>query len=169
MSETHPAARSSVADADTNAILSRWRKLSGMPGGAWMFSRMLGRFARYSGTIGARVVELAAGRSVVVMRDRPAVRNHLRSVHATALVTFGELASGLAMVAALPPRTRAIVTGLEIDYLRKARGTRTAHGKAPLPDGAESTEYVVTASITDATGDEVAAMRVRWLVGPEKD
>ena len=90
-------------------------------------------------------------------------------MHATALVTFGELASGLAMVAALPPRTRAIVTGLEIDYLRKARGTLTAHGKAPLPDSDERAEYVVTASITDAAGDEVATLRVRWLVGPEKD
>ena len=102
------------------------------------------------------------------MRDRARVRNHLQSVHATALVTLGELASGLAMMMSMPPKTRAIVTGLDIEYLKKARGLLTAHGEAPTPEGDERREYVVTASIRDTPGDEVARMRVRWLVGPEK-
>ena len=151
-----------------DSIPRLWRQLSGKPGGRWLFSVLVGRFARYSGSIGARVQELEPGRCVATLRDRPKVRNHLRSVHATALVTLGELVSGLSLVSALPPRTRAIATSLEIDYLKKARGRLTAHGRAPVPGGDERAEYVVTASITDASGEEVAAMRVRWLVGPEK-
>ena len=149
-------------------ILPLWRRLSRWPAGSLLFSLLLGRFVRYSGTVGARIIELEPGRCVAVMRDRARVRNHLRSVHATALVTLGELVSGLSLVSALPPRTRAIATSLEIDYLKKARGRLTAHGRAPVPGGDERAEYVVTASITDASGEEVAAMRVRWLVGPEK-
>ena len=129
-----------------------WRRLSGYPGGRRLFSFLLFRRVRYSGTIGARVVELEPGRCVAVMRDRPAVRNHLQSIHATALVTFGELASGLSMAAALPPRSRAIVTGLDVEYKKKARGPLTVLGLAPIPGGAERKEYVVTASITDAAG-----------------
>jgi len=150
-------------------ILALWQRLSGLPGGRLLFSLLLGRFVRYSGTIHARVLQLESGLCVARMRDRRRVRNHLRSVHATALVTFGELASGLAMTAALPRGMRAIVTGLEIEYKKKARGLLTVHGRSPIPDGEERREYEVTATITDSSTVEVAEVRVRWLVGPEQD
>ena len=153
----------------SNPILDRWRKLSRLPFGSTLFSLLVGRFARYSGTVGARVIHLEPGSSRLLMRDRAAVRNHLRSVHATALVTLGELASGLALATALPSDARAIVTGLEIDYLRKARGLLTAHGTAPIPPSSERAEYVARASIRDASGEEVASVRVQWLVGPESE
>ena len=106
------------------------------------------------------------GRNLVAtLRDRPKVRNHLRSVHATAMVTLGELTSGLAMMAAMPANMRAIVTRLEIEYLKKARGTLTAHGKAPIPEGGEQREYVAVASIRNTDDEEVALIAVHWLVG----
>ena len=151
------------------SIPELWQRLSGLPGGKWLFSVLVGRFARYSGSIGARVQELEPGSSIVTLRDRAKVRNHLRSVHATALVTLGELASGLAMLAGMPPRTRAIVTRLEIEYLKKARGPLTAHGTAPIPEGDEQQEYVAVASIRNADDDEVALIGVHWLVGPEPE
>jgi len=144
-----------------------WRRLSGKPGGRWLFSMLIGRFARYSGSIGARVQELEPGRCVVTMRDRPRVRNHLDSVHATAMVTLGELASGLAMMAGMPKHARAIVMRLEIRYLKKAHGALTAHGEAPIPAGTERQEYVATASIRNTDAEVVARIKVRWLVGPD--
>ena len=147
-------------------LAQQWARLSTKPGGKWLFSVMAGRFAPYTGTIKSRVQEIEAGRAVVTLRDRRKVRNHLKSVHATALVTFGEFASGLAMLAGMPPKLRAIVTKIEIEYLKKARGTLTAHGAAPIPDGEERREYIATASIRNEDDEEVARMNVTWLVGP---
>jgi len=149
------------------SIPDLWRRLSGRPGGKLLFSILVGRFARYSGSIGARVQELEPGRSLLTMRDAPRVRNHLNSIHATAMVTFGELAGGLAMMAGLPDGMRAIVTRLEIAYLKKARGPLTAHGKAPIPDSDEQQEYVAVASIRHADDEEVALIAVHWLVGSD--
>lgn len=150
-------------DASFGARLLRsWNRLRGVPGGRWLFSRMVGRAAPYSGSMRAQVLELEPGHAVVQLKDRRAVRNHLRSVHAIALANLGELSSGLAAAAAMPQGVRGIPTAIAIEYLHKARGTLTATGTAALPEVTEPVTADVHADIRDATGTTVTTVRVTW-------
>lgn len=151
-------------DAPGARIATWWKRLSRVPGGRLLFSIMIGRTAPYTGTIGARVEELGPGHAKWVMRDRRRVRNHLRSVHAVALVNLAEVASGTAMLTALPPGTRGIVTGLSIEYLRKARGTLTAECRCDVPLIQGDTRYEVQSVVTNAEGEVVATANVTWLL-----
>ncbi|RMG48779.1 MAG: DUF4442 domain-containing protein [Acidobacteria bacterium] len=160
------AAAVEVPNAGESPLLREWRRLVRWPAGRWLFSRLVGRRARYSGTVRPFVRALAPGRATVEFRDRPAVRNHLRSIHACALATAGELASGLALLAAVPAEGRAILVGVEIDYLKKARGPITAEGHAPERIAATQGEVTAHAVLRDAEGSDVARLRARWLVGP---
>jgi acyl-coenzyme A thioesterase PaaI-like protein len=143
-------------------MLAGWRRLAGVPGGKWLFSRAVGRMAPYTGTLGARVESLEPGRAVVTLRDRRRVRNHLRSIHAIALANLGELTSGIAMTTAMPAGVRGIPTSIHIDYLKKARGTLTATGLADVPEVTEPTSHEVRADIRDGAGDIVATVVVEW-------
>lgn len=151
-------------DAPGGTIASWWKRLSRFPLGRALFSRMIAFTAPYTGSIGARVDELAPGYSRWTMRDRRRVRNHLNSIHAVALVNLAEVTSGTAMLTALPPGTRGIVTGLSIEYLKKARGTLTAECRCDVPPVTGDTRYVVRADVRDAAGDVVARASVNWLL-----
>ncbi len=146
----------------------QWQRFSGKPAGKWLFSRALATYVPYSGTLGARVTVLQPGRCVVALRDRRAVRNHLRSVHAMALANLGELATGLALMNSLPADARGILTGFSIDYLKKARGRLSAECRCDIPADNSEREYHLTGEIMNTDNEIVAIARARWLVGPEK-
>ena len=139
-----------------------WRRLSRVPFGRTLFSLMIGRMVPYTGSIGARIDDLGPGYSRWTLRDRRPVRHHLRSIHAVALVNLAEVTSGTAMLTALAPGIRGIVTGLEITYLKKARGTLTAECRCAVPEVHGSQTFDVTAEIRDSAGDAVARATVHW-------
>ena len=156
-----------LLDGSRNLIRDAWHLLRLVPGGATLFSRLVGRMAPYTGSIGAVVVTLAPGHAEVHMQDRARVRNHLRSIHAVALVNLAELAGNVALAYSLPDDARFIVSGLEIDYLKKARGTIVAIGTCPVPRTAARATYDVHVSLRDMSGDEVATCVLHSLVGPK--
>jgi uncharacterized protein (TIGR00369 family) len=131
-----------------------------------VFSFLLGRMTPYSGSIGARVAELAPGLCRVTLRDRRRVRNHLGSIHAIALANLAEMASGLAVLVGLPAGVQGIVTGFSITYLKKARGLLTAECRAESLNVTSEQEYEAAVAVMDAQNDVVARATARWRLRP---
>jgi acyl-coenzyme A thioesterase PaaI-like protein len=118
----------------------------------------------YTGALGARVVQLEPGRASVRLEERRGVRNHLRSIHAVALVNLGELATGLAVLTALPPGVRGIVTELSAEYRIKARGTITATCTVAGELTAGTTTRAA-AELVNESGETVARVTAHWTLG----
>ncbi|MGD8317177.1 MAG: hotdog fold domain-containing protein [Myxococcales bacterium] len=151
----------------TNFIREVWDRLHGFPAGKLLYSRMIGRLAPYTSTIGAVVQELRSGYSRVTLADRRAVRNHLSCIHAVALANLVELTGNLALGYSLPDDARFIVAGMSLDYLKKARGTITAECTIPAITSSQKREYEVPVTLRDERGEVVVQGTLRTLVGPK--
>ena len=147
-------------------IREMWDWWHDLPGGKWVFAKLLGLAVPYTATIKPRVVELRPGYARVEMEDRRRVRNHLNSIHAIALMNLGEVTSGLAAAMTFPDNVRAIPVRLSIDFVKKARGTLTAECTAPAFDTSVEREHDLETVIKDRSGDVVARAMARWRVGP---
>lgn len=151
-----------------NVVRDAWDRMHALPGGKALFSRMIGSVAPYTGSIGAHVETLDRGFSRVTLPDRRPVRNHLRCIHAIALANLAELTGNVALAYTLPDDARFIVAGMNIDYLKKARGTITGEGQCPLVSSSQRQEIEVPVTMKDPSGEVVAKATLRTLVGPKQ-
>jgi acyl-coenzyme A thioesterase PaaI-like protein len=143
-------------------------RLSGLPLGRWLFSRVICLRAPYFSSISPRFRDLCPGRAEVAMRKRRRVQNHIGTVHALAMGNLCEIAAGLVMEATLPTTMRWIPRGMNIEYLHKAQTDVTA--VATLADRTWGTaeDVPVNVSVTDATGQEVVSAVIRMYVSPTR-
>jgi acyl-coenzyme A thioesterase PaaI-like protein len=143
-------------------LLRLWEKYGNRPGGNWLFARVIQLAIPYTATARPLVEEVRAGYARVRMRDRKRVRNHLNSIHAIALANVGEFTGGLAMTATAPPTVRSILLKLEVEFLKKARGTVIAECHCTVPEVREPIDHVVSTVVRDGVGDEVARVTAVW-------
>jgi acyl-coenzyme A thioesterase PaaI-like protein len=149
-------------------LRKHWRRLSALPAGKRLFSRLLGQYVPYTGTLGATIEVLEQGHCVVLLEERRKLRNHLRSVHAMALANLGEMATGLALMNSLPDNTRGILTRFNVEYLKKARGLLTAECRCEIPSDNSEQELDIRCEIRNTADEVVSIVTAHWLVGPEK-
>jgi len=146
-----------------DTIMKIWNKLKNLPGGRKIFSRSIGFLAPYTGTIGATMTKLENGHCQFEMNDTRRVRNHLKSVHAVALMNLGEVTSGIAFYSSLPEGYKGIPIELNMKYLKKARGKITADSNCSFSPPFD--EPVIVSTVLKNEGQEdVAKFTAKWKV-----
>jgi len=148
-----------------SAALAAWQRLCRVPGGKWLFSRIVCRKAPYFASIRPRIIELRPGRAEVRIRKRHAVLNHLGGMHAIAMCNMAELAGGMVTDVTIPDTHRWIPKGMTVRYLQKASTDLRAVAELEfLPAVGDSAEIPVTVDVFDADGEAVCRAVIRmWL------
>lgn len=129
----------------------------------------------FASHVGVTLAEIGAGTATATLEQSHNTSNHIATMHAGALFTLAEAASGAAMAGMFLERLaalRPVAASSTIAYVRPAKGTITAHAavdgdKVALfaaLDGEGKVRFPVTITIEDSAGREVAQMSVDWHV-----
>lgn len=102
-----------------------WNALCKLPFGKTIFSKGLGFYIPYTGTIKPKVIRCGGGSAAVKIKQRRGLANHIGSVHAAALANVVELTAGLAFFSRSDCPS-CIVTNLSTQYKKLATGTLEA-------------------------------------------
>ena len=150
-------------------LLSLWNRLSGLPGGKWLFGRLVCWKAPYFSSIRPRFVELRPGFCEVRIRKRRAVQNHIGTVHAIAMCNMAEVAAGIMTDVTIPPTHRWIPKGMTVEYLKKAETHLHAVTELqPLPPFGAAADLPVTVNVLDTAGQTVFRAVITMWVSPKK-
>ncbi len=150
-----------------SAALRLFERFGGSVPGRWLMSRVVCWRAPYFASIAPRIELLEAGRCIVRMRDRRAVRNHIGTVHAIALCNMAELAAGLATDATIPQSLRWIPKGMTVRYLRKASGTMVATARvAALAETCTRRELHALVEVRNEADEIVLEADITMWVSP---
>ncbi len=129
----------------------------------------------YAAETGAEVTDIRADGAEARLSKTGKVGNHIGTIHAGAIFTLGETASGAAMSGLLADKIlelRPVAAEASIQYLKTAKTDLIAYGKASIPaeqalaalDADGKAQFDVGVSIRDADDAEVATMTVAWHV-----
>ena len=151
------------------------RQLDAAKGGrvGWV-SRLMQEVIPFNRPHRLRVVKLSEQECQVSLPWRRRNLNHLRTMHACALATAAEYASGLCVLSALGiENKRLIMSDLAMTYRRRAESACLATAKLPdseLKDLKTELEresrgsFVLRSTVKDAEGEVVADAEITWHV-----
>lgn len=144
-----------------------------------MIKAQLGATVPFATFTGVEVTHVGDGEGAATLVQRGDIENHIGSVHAGAMFTLGEAASGAALAGAIAPmlmEVRPVAANATIHYTKIAKGTLTATAKTSVP-GAEiistlrdagKIKFDVNVAVTDADNVEVGSLTVAWYVSKNR-
>lgn len=134
---------------------------------------IFGRAVKYFSTSGCKFEWIETNHSIVSIKNRTSVQNHLGSVHAVAMIMIAESATGSLVGLNVPANSVPVIKRMEVDYRKRAKGDMKAEAmltqeQIQAMQTQERGEVDVAVTITDAENKEPIFVRAVWAWTPKR-
>jgi uncharacterized protein (TIGR00369 family) len=143
-------------------------------------AQLMPQLVPFVGTLGIEYAHLDGERAVCVLRDEPSFHNHVGGLHAGAIFTLAETASGAVVMASFEDLIQTGVVPLAatatITYTRLAKGAVTADAtlgrpaeevRAELAETGRTVQFPVEVALSTGDG-ETAHLTISWALRPPR-
>jgi acyl-coenzyme A thioesterase PaaI-like protein len=140
---------------------------------SWLLSTAFGLMIPYAGRSKVRIQRLTAKQSIITIKNRRSVQNHIGGIHATAMAIAAESATGYLVGMNVSDACVPVIKTLKVDYEKRCKGSIKA--VAELSDAQleqiktqEKGEVTVSVVITDEENKEPVQCEMIWAWTPKR-
>jgi acyl-coenzyme A thioesterase PaaI-like protein len=145
------------------SILERYQRLNKLPGGNFVFAKLVGLSAPFFSKIKPIFVDLRPAYCETQMKDRRSVRNHMGTINAGALCSMAEMTGGLALDSVVPSSMRWIPKTMTVQYVAKATGTITAVSEFD-PSIVKEGDVLIPIVVSNSSGNTVFTADITFYI-----
>jgi len=132
-----------------------------------------GKLVKFTGTAGIKIEELTDRRSVISLKNKKSVQNHIGSVHAVAGILIAESATGYLVGMNVPDSSVPVIKTIKADYVKRSKGNMKAvasltEEQISAMQTLDKGETTVPVVVSDADGKEPILMEMVWAWTPKR-
>ena len=137
------------------------------------FTLLFGRAVKYFKTSGLKFEWIEPNHSIVVIKNRPYVQNHIGTVHAVAMIMIAESATGALVGLNVPANAIPVIKRMEVEFQRRTQGAMRAEARLSTDQVGQiraeaKGELLVPVRVTDESGEAPIECRMLWAWVPRK-
>jgi uncharacterized protein (TIGR00369 family) len=132
------------------------------------YGKLVCELAPYFSTIDPQFVNMKPGYVEVCIKNRKEIQNHLGSIHAAAMCNVAELVGGMMTEISLPEGKRWIPSGMNVQYLAKAKTDLKAIADGSGIDWTTPGRLTVPVNVFDTDGNKVFSAQIMMNIKESK-
>ncbi len=122
---------------------------------------------KYAGTTGIRIHQWQTHQTVVSLKNRKHIQNHIGGIHATAMATLAESATGMLFGLHVPDTHLPLLKSMKVNFVARAAGDLTAVAtlSEEQQERIQTTDrgsVLVPVKVTDSEGKEPIHCEMEW-------
>lgn len=122
---------------------------------------------KYAGTTGIAIQQWDDTQAIVHLKNRWRVQNHLKGIHATAMATLAESATGMVFGCHVPDSHLPLLKSMNVQFIKRAQGNLKAVAKITeeqkeLIRTTDKGSAVIDVTVTDEGGNEPIHCQMEW-------
>jgi acyl-coenzyme A thioesterase PaaI-like protein len=122
---------------------------------------------RFAGTTGVKIDKVTHQQTILSLKNKKSVQNHIGGIHAIAAAVLAESATGIVFGMNVPDDRVPLLKSMTVNYQRRMQGNLKAEAnltadKIRMIEQQEKGELTVPVTITDDSGQMPIVCEMEW-------
>ncbi|NQY86261.1 MAG: DUF4442 domain-containing protein [Colwellia sp.] len=134
---------------------------------SFLLTKLFALKVKFAGTTGVKIDKITHQQTILSLKNKKSVQNHIGGIHAIAAAVLAESATGIVFGMNVPDDRLPLLKSMTIDYQRRMQGDLTAvanltAAQITMIEQQEKGEVTVPVIITDESGQQPIVCQMLW-------